>query len=110
MQTPQHDSRDRIRIASVAGALSNLAGKVRGGELTDEQAVAELHAITRDPHLLAHGLLGCLGGPDRWTADAVPLRLAVAAGVDLDEARAIHAEMHPPGARGMRLGRRDELG
>lgn len=101
MKTPQHDSRDRIRIAEVSGALSNLAAKVIRGELTDEQAVAELHAITTDRHLLAHGL----GNPGMWAADSVPLRLALAAGVDLVEAAAIYDEMHPPGARGMRLGR-----
>jgi hypothetical protein len=96
VQTPRHDSRDRIRIAEVSGALSNLAGKVRRGELAQDQAVAELHDITRDPHLLAHGL----GVPGKWGTESVVLQLALAAGVDLDEAQRIHDEMHPP--RGQR--------
>lgn len=103
MQTPRHDSRDRIRIAEVSGALTNLASKIRDGRLTQDQAVAELHDITRDPHLLAHGL----GNPGKWAAGSVVLQLALAAGVDVDEAQRIHDEMHPPGARGMRLGRAD---
>ncbi len=105
MKIPQHDSRDRIRIAEVSGALTNLAGKVRSGQLTQDQAVAELHAITRDGHLLAHGLGGCLGAPEAWAAESPPLQLAIAAGVDLTEAAAIYTEMHPPGRRGLQLGR-----
>lgn len=86
----------------MSGALSNLAGKVLRQELTEDQAVDELRAITTDRHLLAHGL----GNPGAWAADAVPLRLALAAGVDLVEAAAIYDEMHPPGGgRGMQLGR-----
>lgn len=103
VKTPQHDSADRIRIASVKGALSNLAGKIRRGELDQAAAVAELHAITRDPHLLAHGL----GAPGKWGTGSVVLELALAAGIDVDEAQRIHDEMHPPGRRGMRLGRTD---
>lgn len=100
-QTPKHNRADRLAIAEVSGALSNLAGKVIRGELDQAAAVAELHAITRDPHLLAHGL----GDPAKWSANSVPVQLALAAGVDLVEAAAIYDEMHPPGARGMRLGR-----
>lgn len=104
-KTPQHDSADRLRIAEASGALSYLSGRVASGELTEDQAVVELHAITTDRHLLAHGLCGCLGDPGKWAADAGPVRLALAAGVDLVEAAAIWTEMHPPGARGAQLGR-----
>lgn len=105
METPKHGTADRLLIAEVSGALTKLAGKVRDGQLTQDQAVAELHAITRDPHLLGHGLGGCLGEPGRWDPTTMVMRLAVAAGVDLTEAAATYTEMHPPGRRGMRLGR-----
>ncbi len=103
MKTPHHDTADRIRIASVKGALSNLAGKVRRGEMDETAAVAELRDITTDPHLLAHGL----GRPGKWATGSVVLQLALAAGVDVDEAQRIHDEMHPPGRHGLRLGRAD---
>jgi hypothetical protein len=105
VKTPQHNTRDRLLIAEVSGALSYLSGRVTSGDLTEDQAVTALHAITTDRHLLAHGLGGCLGAPGKWAADSPPVRLALAAGVDLVEAAAIYDETHPPGARGMRLGR-----
>lgn len=98
METPKHDSADRLKIASVTGALSYLAGRVKQHGMTIAEGAAELRAITADPHLLSHGLAS-------RSRDEVVVALAVAAGASAEEADAIHAEMHPPGRRGMRLGR-----
>ncbi len=98
MRTPQHDSRDRIRIAEVTGALSYLTGPVKYHGLSIADGAAQLRAITTDPHLLSHGLAG------RSLGDEVLVALAVAAGATVAEAEAIHAEMHP-GTPGLRLGR-----
>lgn len=97
MQTPRHNARDRITIASVTGALSYLTGRVKDGTLTIEDGAAQLRAYTTDPHLLSHGLA-------QHSRDDVLVALAVAAGASVAEADAIHAEMHPPGSRGIRLG------
>lgn len=105
-KVPEHGQADRLAIASVAGALQNVAGKLGRDEMTLDEAVAELHAITADGHLLAHGL----GDPDRLEPGDRLLRIAAAAGIELELAKRLHLEMHPPGARGMNLGRRDELG
>ena len=45
VKIPQHDSRDRIRIAEVAGAIQNLAGKLGRDELTMDECVAELRQV-----------------------------------------------------------------
>lgn len=98
VKTPQHDSRDRIRIAEVTGALSYLTGRMKHHGMTVEQGADELRKITTDPHLLSHGLA------NRNRDDETLVALAVAAGASVEEADRIHAEMHPPGARGLRLG------
>lgn len=98
MKTPQHAKPDRLKIAQVTGALTNLRGKILRGELTQGQAVADLHTITTDRHLLSHGLAGMTHIPGI-------VALAEAAGASATEAEAIHAEMHPADRRGMRLGR-----
>lgn len=98
VRTPQHDSRDRIRIAELIGALSYLTGQVKYHGLSIEDGAAQLRAITADPHLLSHGLAA------RDRGDEVLVALAVAAGATVAEADAIYAEMHP-GTPGLRLGR-----
>ncbi|GAA2360750.1 hypothetical protein Cme02nite_38040 [Catellatospora methionotrophica] len=100
MKIPAHSQADRLAIASVNGAVQNLAGKLGREELTMAECVAELHAITADGHLLAHGL----GDPDRYEPGGRVLQIAEAAGIDFDVAQQLHLEMHPPGRKGMTLG------
>lgn len=56
METAKHKSEDRLLIAMLSGEARNLAkGKL---DLTFDRAVAvaALHAISDDPHLLAHAI------------------------------------------------------
>lgn len=50
MRLPDHARRDRIAVAQLCGTVQRHAGQ----DSTTDEAVAELHTITTDPHLLAH--------------------------------------------------------
>lgn len=58
MEPCQHDSKERIRIAQISGTAMRHAVKLANGRGNFDEAVAELHTISTDPHLLAHGQCG----------------------------------------------------
>lgn len=91
MDTPRHSDRDRIAIARLAGTAARHAIAIAGRVGYDEAAaIAELHSISTDGHLLAHGT----PGSDDWRYPAVRA-LLLAAGADeaaMDEAEAVMAK------------------
>lgn len=88
MDTADHDSADRIRIAQLTGIASRHAGlKTRGG-YNQAAAVAELHTISTDPHLLAHATQT----PRHWQYRTIRSML-VAAGAKQEEVEQIAADV-----------------
>lgn len=100
MESTRHSDEDRILIAQLTGQLIRSAQAVHYEDATIAQAVKQLHAISTDRHLIAHALGDPAGRGETVVA------IAVAAGVDLDEAR--QTERRPRSAiPGGELGRPD---
>ena len=58
MDTARHSKAERHAIAAITGVTSRHAGLSQHDGYDQSAAVAELHTITRDPHLLAHAARG----------------------------------------------------
>lgn len=85
METARHDSADRIGIAQLTGVASRHAGlKLKDDAYDLALAVAELHTISTDPHLLAHAITGTR----HWQYRTVKAML-IAAGANVDDIEAI---------------------
>lgn len=104
METPKHDSADRIRIAQVSGTVQRHATlKIHGDGYDETTATAELRGITTDPHLLAHGTVRTR----HWMFRPVRA-LLIAAGADQADVDQLAADMEtrmggigfPVGAQG----------
>lgn len=100
VETAKHASADRIRIAQLTGTAERHAAlKIHGG-YDRQAAIAELHSISTNPHLLAHAI----GSTRHWmyrTLRALLLE-AGAAESDMDEiAAAIDERLR---ARGFPIG------
>lgn len=80
METARHDSADRIRIAQLTGIASRHASLKTGGSYDQAAAVAELHTVSEDPHLLAHAICGSR----EWQFRTIRAML-IAAGADPGE-------------------------
>ncbi len=83
METAKHASADRIRIAALTGTAERHAVlKIRGG-YDREAAIAELHEVSTDPHLLAHAI----GSTRHWMYRTLRALLVEAGATesDLDE-------------------------
>jgi hypothetical protein len=89
VETSKHRQPDRIRIAGLAGTIERHAYRVTRSEGTVDEAVAELHTISTDPHLLAHAA----GDPARSTY-SVRLRILEAAGAAMAEVDQIWSARH----------------
>ena len=88
MQEPQLSGVQRMVAARIIGVLARLADTV-GADVTQEQAVAELHAITRDPVPLGYALGVCLHQAEVESTDNQPtIGLLRSAGADEDVAAA----------------------
>jgi hypothetical protein len=84
METAGHDRRDQLVIAALTGIASRHAGlKTRGG-YDQAAAVAELHEVSTDPHLLAHATQV----PKHWQYRTIKAML-IAAGASEDDIVAI---------------------
>jgi hypothetical protein len=86
VELSKHGQAERIAVARLGGTAERHAYK--GDALDLAAAVAELHAIATDPHLLAHAAAPHTDVEEVWPATATILQ---AAGAHLDEARAIWA-------------------
>jgi hypothetical protein len=91
MRRPQLPSRrQRLDAAEVSGAVQNLVfGPGRDTPL--EEAVAQLHAITRDPAVLGQVLGPYLVHAERSAVYAPAVQMLRAAGADEDAAAAVAA-------------------
>lgn len=87
METARHDSADRIRIAQLTGIASRHAGLKTKGGYDRDAAVAELHAVSTDPHLLAHATQS----PRHWQYRTIKAML-IAAGAEAEEIEHIAAD------------------
>ena len=88
-RTTTHDSRERVVIASLAGAVQRLAYPLyRDGTYNEQAAVAELHSISRDPHLLAHAI-----GDQRHYLHHAVKQVLLAAGANQEHLEAIAADI-----------------
>lgn len=72
MDIPQHQRRERLAIASLAG----LASRYLAGQDSIETTIEAMRGVTRDPHLLAHAI-----GPSSATEYLKLRELLEAAGV-----------------------------
>lgn len=84
METARHDSADRIRIAQLTGVASRHAGLKTKGGYDQAAAIAELHTISTDGHLLAHAITGTR----HWQYRTIKAML-IAAGAAPDDIEAI---------------------
>jgi hypothetical protein len=90
METARHDSKDRLRIASLTGTASRHAALKTSSTYDQAAAIAELHSHSTDPHLLAHAICN----PRHWQYRTIrALLIAAGASVeDMDEIAAAIAE------------------
>lgn len=98
MNQCMHDGPDGITVARVSGTMWRHATKLANpanGHTTLEAGVAELRAITTDPHLLAHGATAS----DEWYHDSAR-ELLIAAGADADMMDQLRAELDRRRQRG----------
>ena len=58
MDTARHTTAERVAIAALSGITSRHAGRSRHEGYDQAAAIAELHSVSRDPHLLAHAARG----------------------------------------------------
>ena len=59
MDTARHSKTERLAIAALSGITSRHAARSHHDSCYDENAaIAELHTVSRDPHLLAHAARG----------------------------------------------------
>ncbi len=86
METARHDSADRIRIAQLTGIASRHAGLKTKGGYDRAAAVAELHTVSTDPHLLAHAIPGLR----HWQYHTIKAML-IDAGAEAEEVEQIAA-------------------
>lgn len=57
-RTASHNRADRLTIAALCGTVQRWAGHILRGNLDyPAEAIAELHTISTDPHLIAHAAL-----------------------------------------------------
>lgn len=88
METARHDSADRIRIAQLTGIASRHAGLKTKGGYDQAAAIAELHTISSNPHLLAHATQATR----HWQYRTIRAML-VAAGARQEDVEEMAAEM-----------------
>lgn len=83
-------SGDRLAAARVTGSVERL-GIGKDKDVAEDQAVAELRAITTDPHVLGHVLGGYVVRQERSESGAWAraVRLLRAAGADEDTAATV---------------------
>ncbi|GIH07437.1 hypothetical protein Rhe02_55040 [Rhizocola hellebori] len=86
METARHDSRDRLKIAALTGTASRHAARKTSGQYDRDAAIAELHTVSTDPHLLAHAICS----PRHWQYRTLRAMLLEAGAdeQDLDEVAA----------------------
>lgn len=100
MDTPQHTNHERILIAMLTGTASRHASKTLNNRYNQTEAITELHAISDNPHLLAHATRGTT---DHLTAATRTLLLAAGAtAADIDN---INTCIDRRAERGMPLAR-----